>query len=76
MAHEFFEIEEPNRAIFPTVLSNERERETSLASPQVPEPGPVPILHNAMCDMCDSQIYGDRYVCELPSEFVLLFILF
>ena len=75
MAHEFFEIKEPSRTIVRAVLSDERKRETSQASPQVPEPEPRLVLHNAFCDMCDSQIYGDRYVCELPSGCVLLFIL-
>lgn len=80
MAHEFFEIEEPGRVIVHTVFSGEGERETSRpfvpSRPQVPEPEPQPVLHNAVCDMCDSQIYGDRYVRELYSEYVLLFTLF
>jgi hypothetical protein len=31
-----------------------------------------PVLHNAVCDMCDSQIYGDRYVGGLPQGYIFL----
>ena len=63
MAHEFFEIEEPGRVIVHTVFSGEGEREVNQPPrPPVPEPQSQPVLHNAVCDMCDSQIYGDRYV--------------
>jgi len=76
MTHEFFEIEEPGRVIVHTVFSGEGERETSQPSPTpgplVSEPEPQPVLHHAVCDMCDSQIYGDRYVRELPPGCVLL----
>lgn len=67
MTHEFFEIEEPGRVIVHTVFSDEGERETNQApvSPQplTAEPESQPVLHNAVCDMCDSQIYGDRFKC-------------
>jgi len=80
MTHQFFEIEEPGRVIVHTVFSGEGESEADRPSPpsrpQVPEPEPQPVLHNAVCDMCDSQIYGDRYVRELPCGRVLLFTLF
>lgn len=67
MTHEFFEIEEPGRVIVHTVFSGEGERETGQSSThnrsQVAEPESQPVLHHAVCDMCDSQIYGDRYKC-------------
>lgn len=71
MTHEFFEIEEPGRVIVHTVFSGEGERETTPPSPRssIPELEPQPVLHNAVCDMCDSQIYGDRYVRERPSRY-------
>ena len=79
-SHEFFEIEEPGRVIVHTVFTGEGERETSQPSapsrPPVPEPEPQPVLHNAICDMCDSQIYGDRYVRGPPNGRILLFTLF
>lgn len=75
MTHEFFEIEEPGRVIVHTVFSGEGERETNQPSLR-PAPGPQPVLHNAVCDMCDSHIYGDRYVRELPNECILLFTFF
>ena len=70
MSHEFFEIEEPGRVIVHTVFSGDGERETSHLSspPSVAEPETQPVLHNAVCDMCDSQIYGDRYVREPPKR--------
>ena len=80
MTHEFFEIEEPGRVIVHTVFSGEGEREASQPSlpprPSAPEPEPQPAVHNALCDMCDSQIYGDRYVREPPSGWILLFTMF
>lgn len=74
MTHEFFQIEEPGRVIVHTVFSGEGERETpSVLStrPPVAEPESQPVLHNAVCDMCDSQIYGDRYVREHPKGYTL-----
>lgn len=72
MTHEFFEIEEPGRVIVHTVFSGDGEREISQPStspqPSVTEPESQPILHNAVCDMCDSQIYGDRHVREVVSK--------
>lgn len=79
-AHEFFEIEEPGRVIVHTVFSGEGERETSqpsvIAQPSVAESESQPVLHNAVCDMCDSQIYGDRYVREPRQAYILLLTLF
>ena len=79
MTHEFFEIEEPGRVIVHTVFSGEGEREMSQPSPPsrppVPVPGSQPVLHNAVCDMCDSQIYGDRYVSGFPNARIRLFTL-
>jgi len=73
MTHEFFEIEEPGRVIVHTIFSGEGERETSQPSqPSAPEPQPQPVLHNAVCDLCDSQIYGDRYVREILDGSILL----
>ena len=80
MTHEFFEIEEPGRVIVHTVFSGEGKREMSQPSPPsrppVPVPESQPVLHNAVCDMCDSQIYGDRYVREFPNARIRLFTLF
>lgn len=76
MTHEFFEIEEPGRVIVHTVFSGEGEREMnqpSLSRPPAPESERQPVLHNAVCDMCDSQIYGDRYVREFQKGCTLLF---
>ena len=76
MTHEFFEIEEPGRVIVHTVFSGEGERETNQPSPSrppVPESERQPVLHNAVCDMCDSQIYGDRYVRGFQNGCKLLF---
>ena len=79
MTHQFFEIEEPSRVILHTVFSGEGEREASQPSvvsrPSVAESETQPVLHNAVCDMCDSQIYGDRYVRELPKGHILIFTL-
>ena len=75
MTHEFFEIEEPGRVIVHTVFSGEGERETNQPSrSSIPEPERQPVLHNAVCDMCDSQIYGDRYVRAFLNGCILLFI--
>ena len=77
MTHEFFEIEEPSRVILHTVFDGQGQRETSQPSvvsrPSVAEPESQPALHNAVCDMCDSHIYGGRYVRELPNAQILLF---
>lgn len=78
MSHEFFDIEEPGRVIVHTVFSGEGEREASQPSPPrslVPEPEPQPVLHNAVCDMCDSKVYGDRYVRGLTNGPIPLFML-
>lgn len=80
MAHQFFEIDEPYRVILHTVFSGEGERETSqpsvISRPPVVEPESQPVMHNAVCDMCDSQIYGDRYVRGLPQGCILLLTLY
>jgi hypothetical protein len=80
LTHEFFEIEEPGRVIVHTVFSGEGERETSQPStpsrPSVTESESQPVLHNAVCDMCDSQIYGDRFVREAAGKVDLLLTFF
>jgi next-to-BRCA1 protein 1 len=82
MTHEFFEIKDPHRVIVHTVFSGEGERETNqppaafVSRPSTAESESQPVLHNAVCDMCDSQIYGDRYVREIPKAYILLFTLF
>lgn len=67
---EFFDIDEPGRVIVHTVFSGDGERETArgparrTSAPAQPAAATEPI-HNANCDLCDSIIQGDRYVCSL-----------
>ena len=69
--HQFFAIEKPGEVIVHTVFSDSADQEPVLSAQQ---PQPVseipsmdlrdvePVLHNAMCNMCDSRIRGDRFV--------------
>ena len=69
--HQFFAIERPGEVIVHTVFSDSADQEPVLSAQQ---PQPVseipsmdlrdvePVLHNAMCNMCDSRIRGDRFV--------------
>ncbi|OJT04449.1 Protein NBR1 -like protein [Trametes pubescens] len=73
-AHQFFGIEKPGEIIVHTVFSGDDERDA------VPQPAPreeaprvrqrdiEPVVHNAMCNLCDSRIRGDRFKClECPD---------
>ncbi|KAJ3922230.1 hypothetical protein F5877DRAFT_34317 [Lentinula edodes] len=63
--HEFFEISEPGRVVVHNVFSGSGEREA--APPMRHNGSPVqssqPVVHNAVCDLCESRIRGDRYKC-------------
>ncbi|KAI0699389.1 hypothetical protein C8T65DRAFT_581265 [Cerioporus squamosus] len=70
--HQFFAIERPGEVIVHTVFSGDGEREPAFPvrprSPLVGTPRPhrsdvEPVIHNAMCNMCDSRICGDRFKC-------------
>ena len=48
----------------------EGPRRTMRSTPPVapaPQESPERVAHNATCDLCDSGIIGDRYVCYLSS---------
>jgi hypothetical protein len=76
--HSFLEIKEPGRVIIHTVLSGDGELDAthgagrnSARAPQNPSPAqvsPPPAAHSAYCDLCDSAIFGVRFVCALPSR--------
>jgi next-to-BRCA1 protein 1 len=71
--HQFYEINTPGRVVVHNVYSGVGENTASApraahhAAP-VPPPAPVapapppPATHAALCDLCDSNIVGDRYV--------------
>lgn len=60
--HEFLEIREPGRVIVHTVGNRDAgtRRPTGAAAQQ---PASVLVNHNAICDLCESHIVGDRYKC-------------
>ena len=69
--HQFFAIEKPGEVIVHTVFSGDGEREpprpAQPRSPRVETPRPhlrdvEPVVHNAVCNLCDSRIRGDRFV--------------
>jgi hypothetical protein len=61
--HEFFEIVQPGRVVVHNVFSGNGERDP-LRHSEVPAPqSSQPVVHNATCNLCDSRICGDRYVC-------------
>jgi next-to-BRCA1 protein 1 len=75
-AHQFFRIEEPGHVIVHTVFGGEDDHVASRF-PRAPPPQPAaastpaptrrpappaPVAHNATCDLCDSRIYGERFV--------------
>ena len=61
-AHQFFEITKPGQVIVHTVLSDDppmqRSPEPLRAQPVVEQP----VIHHAVCNLCDSTIRGERYV--------------
>ncbi|TBU25294.1 hypothetical protein BD311DRAFT_700421 [Dichomitus squalens] len=67
--HQFFAIEKPGEVVVHTVFSGDGEREPPRPAPvtprvNIPRSEDVePVVHNAMCDMCDSRIRGDRFKC-------------
>lgn len=72
--HQFFAIEKPGEVIVHTVFSGDGERDPSPPSPPAPASSyrDTPprsrarnvesVVHNAMCNLCDSRIRGDRFV--------------
>ena len=70
--HQFFAIEKPGEVIVHTVFSGDADAAPEPALPVLPSPSsqptvihPVdvePVIHNAMCNLCDSRIRGDRFV--------------
>lgn len=60
-AHQFFEITKPGEVIVHTVLSDEPPRPSMPEQPSTPA-AQQPVVHNAVCNLCDSTIRGDRYV--------------
>jgi len=65
--HEFLEIHEPGRVIVHTVSSNNDERAAFNKSRRESQSG-SPTRHTASCDLCDSKIFGDRYVSSSCSK--------
>ncbi|KAJ3851824.1 hypothetical protein EV368DRAFT_42270 [Lentinula lateritia] len=63
--HEFFEISEPGRVVVHNVFSGSGEREAapSMRHNGSPFQSSQPVVHNAVCDLCESRIRGDRYKC-------------
>lgn len=70
-AHSFFAIDRPDEVLVHTIFTGEGEREPELGqSVRSPRRGAVepavgstdPVIHNAICNLCDSRIRGDRYV--------------
>lgn len=62
--HQFLEIEKPGEVIVHTVYTDEPPR-----AAERPREVPVeaPVVHNAVCNLCDSTIRGDRFVSELSK---------
>ncbi len=72
--HQFFAIEKPGEVIVHTVFSGDGEREPPRPAPAVPPRVNLPrvrsrdvepAVHNAICNMCDSRIRGDRFVSTI-----------
>lgn len=74
--HQFFAIEKPGEVIVHTVFSGDGECEPVRPTqprfnPLAPAPRPrdaEPVVHNAMCNLCDSRIRGDRFVSTCPPS--------
>lgn len=74
--HEFFDITEPGRVVVHTVFSGDGERapmNSGRSELSVPSVGQLesqrPVVHRATCDLCDSRIVGDRYVCHFHFKY-------
>jgi next-to-BRCA1 protein 1 len=65
--HEFLEIHEPGRVIVHTVSSGNDERAAFNRPRHESQSGPPP-RHTACCNLCDSKIFGDRYVSFSRSK--------
>ncbi|KAH6917019.1 hypothetical protein BKA70DRAFT_1251147 [Coprinopsis sp. MPI-PUGE-AT-0042] len=62
--HEFFEIHEPGRVIVHTVGQRDGAAPQARAARAANQPpAPVPATHNAVCDLCESHVIGDRFKC-------------
>ncbi|KAJ3867306.1 hypothetical protein EV359DRAFT_34766 [Lentinula novae-zelandiae] len=63
--HEFFDISEPGRVVVHNVFSGSGEREAAppMRHNGSPDQYSQPVVHNAVCDLCESRIRGDRYKC-------------
>ncbi|KAI8981131.1 hypothetical protein BD414DRAFT_464073 [Trametes punicea] len=70
--HEFFAIDKPGEVIVHTVFTGNGEREPGrpLQRSSSREDAPTlracdiePVVHNAICNLCDSRIRGDRFKC-------------
>lgn len=77
--HEFFEISEPGRVVVHNVFSGSGEREAAppMRHNGSPDQYSQPVVHNAVCDLCESRIRGDRYVRHLlpQTPHILIFYL-
>lgn len=69
--HEFLELHEPGRVIVHTVSSNNDERAAFNRPRHESQSGP-PTSHTASCDLCDSKIFGDRYVSSSCSNLMFV----
>ncbi|GBE77445.1 hypothetical protein SCP_0103200 [Sparassis crispa] len=78
LQHEFFAIDRPGEVIVHTVFSGHGERTPSSWTPPRPQRSPSrrgsttpvePVVHNAVCNLCDSRIRGDRYKCLTCPDF-------
>lgn len=77
-AHQFFGIEKPGEIIVHTVFSGDDQRDAVSQSapreqaPRVRQRDVEPVVHNAMCNLCDSRIRGDRFVSTLNMHSALI----
>lgn len=75
-AHQFFAIDRPGEVIVHTVFSGDGERVPSSSSRQTrtescepAAPTPELVMHTAGCNLCESRIYGARYV---SAKFIIV----
>ncbi|KAG9314139.1 hypothetical protein JVU11DRAFT_4924 [Chiua virens] len=71
--HEFVDIEIPGRVLVHTVLDSGRNTRRNTGSDHSATPQePVttsPVRHSATCNLCDSEIIGERYKCVSCPDF-------